>query len=354
MGTPARAGVDDHYDILLRQLDVGATMGTFRFDTPPWQFGDRAGYRCAWGFLMSGGVQVARVQFDRGQSYTQVNDAFGHESNNDFSQCLPQGQERETKPKPAGLGDTIVEFRLGGAMLWSMTFPATSPTDSDSWWELEEGDDHEVEVELYWRNEVAAIATITSLTKAMEFSVRSTAPPALAAFAPTSGPVGTTVDITGANLIGATGVAFNGTPAQFTQESASEVVATVPSGATTGPITVATPAGTVTSAGAFTVTVGAVDHASSVSLSLTGHLVASGRVQVSDGASGCLPGRTVTVERRVQGSWRAVGTDSTSTSGAYRLSGLRDLAGPYRARVAMMTLPNGDRCLSDTSRLRQN
>ena len=57
----------------------------------------------------------------------------------------------------------------------------------------------------------------------------------------------------------ATGL-FNGTPASFTVLSPSRLVATVPSGATTGKITIATSTGTATSAnyslqpGSFTVT----------------------------------------------------------------------------------------------------
>ena len=79
--------------------------------------------------------------------------------------------------------------------------------------------------------------------------------PAITSFAPTSGPIGTSVVITGTNLTGATSVTFNATAATtFTVDSATQITATVPTGATTGPIHVATPDGTANSATSFTVT----------------------------------------------------------------------------------------------------
>jgi M6 family metalloprotease-like protein len=79
--------------------------------------------------------------------------------------------------------------------------------------------------------------------------------PSVTSFAPTSGPVGTSVAITGERFTGATAVRFNGTASTYTVNSASSISATVPAGATTGPISVTTPAGTGTSSSSFTVTV---------------------------------------------------------------------------------------------------
>jgi PKD repeat protein len=75
--------------------------------------------------------------------------------------------------------------------------------------------------------------------------------PAISSFTPANGPVGTSVDILGVNFTGATSVAFNGTPASFAVDSDSEIHATVPSGATSGPISVTTPSGSDTSNSAF-------------------------------------------------------------------------------------------------------
>src|SRR5206468_3163211 len=80
--------------------------------------------------------------------------------------------------------------------------------------------------------------------------------PTIASFTPTSGPVGTSVTISGTNFTGATAVTFNGTSATFSATSATTIQATVPAGATTGPVSVTTPGGTATSASAFTVVTG--------------------------------------------------------------------------------------------------
>src|SRR5262249_5650794 len=77
--------------------------------------------------------------------------------------------------------------------------------------------------------------------------------PRITAFSPTSGMPGTTVTITGTSLTGATAVKFNGTSAAFTVNSGTQVTATVPANATTGPIAITTPGGTATSATSFTV-----------------------------------------------------------------------------------------------------
>ena len=86
------------------------------------------------------------------------------------------------------------------------------------------------------------------------FTVPSTAP-TIVSFVPISGPVGTTVIITGTNLTGATGVTFRRTAAtSFTVNSATQITAVVPVGATSGTISVTTPEGTAVSASSFTVT----------------------------------------------------------------------------------------------------
>ena len=80
----------------------------------------------------------------------------------------------------------------------------------------------------------------------------------MTSFTPTSGPVGTSVTITGTNFTGVASVKFNGTAAtSYTVNSTVKITATVPTGATTGQIAVTTAAGTGTSAGSFTVTTSA-------------------------------------------------------------------------------------------------
>ncbi|KAA9327185.1 T9SS type A sorting domain-containing protein [Hymenobacter busanensis] len=79
--------------------------------------------------------------------------------------------------------------------------------------------------------------------------------PTISSFTPTSGPVGTVVTITGTNFTSAATVSFNGTAATgVTFVSATQLTATVPAGATTGPIAVTVGSNTATSATPFTVT----------------------------------------------------------------------------------------------------
>jgi uncharacterized repeat protein (TIGR03803 family) len=77
--------------------------------------------------------------------------------------------------------------------------------------------------------------------------------PAIYGFSPTSGKVGAKVTIEFGPYVGATSVTFNGTSAAFVVEGSEFITATVPTGATTGPISVTTPGGTVTSTKSFTV-----------------------------------------------------------------------------------------------------
>ena len=77
------------------------------------------------------------------------------------------------------------------------------------------------------------------------------------AFSPTSGRVGTTVTIHGTGFSATPSsntVTFNGTSATVSSASATALVVTVPSGATTGTIGVTAPGGSATSASSFTVT----------------------------------------------------------------------------------------------------
>jgi large repetitive protein len=77
--------------------------------------------------------------------------------------------------------------------------------------------------------------------------------PKINSLTPTKGAVGASVTISGSGFTGATAVKLNGTTASFTLMSSTQITATVPSGASTGPITVSTANGTATS-NAFTVT----------------------------------------------------------------------------------------------------
>jgi IPT/TIG domain len=359
-GHVAGAQGTDFFQIFFKNVDTSPNiqMGRFTFLTPLWDFGDRAGYRCAWAFLMDGGVPVARVQFDRGATYAAINDKFGPETDNDMSQCITTG-DREIKPKPAGLADTVVQLQSGGATLDTLTFPETSGEDLLAWWELEQATPTYVEMELYWGEDVAIVARITSLSPSATFAVQSSASPTIGSFSPTSGPVGTAVELIGANYVEVSSVTFGGIPTTYDVQSAGRIVTAVPAGATTGPIAVTTKTGTGTSSGDFTVTGGEPPpppepqvHDSKVTFKLKGHLVASGRVTMPDGTD-CVSSRTVLVQRRVDGRWKNVGLDLTNELGAYR-EVLRDRRGTYRAKVTKALLPNGDTCRFDLSKSKIN
>ncbi|MGI4760329.1 MAG: IPT/TIG domain-containing protein [Janthinobacterium lividum] len=78
--------------------------------------------------------------------------------------------------------------------------------------------------------------------------------PTLVSFTPGSGLVGTAVTVTGTNLLGATVLTLNGVRVgSFTVVNATTLTFVVPTGASSGLLTVATPGGTATSASSFTV-----------------------------------------------------------------------------------------------------
>lgn len=73
-------------------------------------------------------------------------------------------------------------------------------------------------------------------------------------FAPTTGTIGSSVTISGVGFTGTTAVTFGGVQAStFTVVTDSQIIATVPNGAVSGPIAVAAVAGTASSSGTFTV-----------------------------------------------------------------------------------------------------
>jgi DNA/RNA endonuclease G (NUC1) len=86
--------------------------------------------------------------------------------------------------------------------------------------------------------------------------VDGTTAPALTSFSPGSGAVGSSVVLTGSALTGTSSVSFHGTSAAFTVNSNTQITATVPTGATSGTISVIAPGGQATSSSSFTVTSG--------------------------------------------------------------------------------------------------
>ena len=129
-------------------------------------------------------------------------------------------------------------------------------------------------------------------------------PPVISEFTPTHGQVGSSVTINGDHFAGVTSVTFNGVAAlQFNIVSDQEVTATVPPGASTGPIIITNAAGADTSESDFTVDPGAAfalrincggpaytDHA--------GNQWAADK-PFSDGSYGYVGGRTYRIARSI-------------------------------------------------------
>ena len=79
-------------------------------------------------------------------------------------------------------------------------------------------------------------------------------PPTITSISPGSGPIGTSVTITGTNLTGTVGVMLGSVVTVPTSVSATQVVFTIPPGAVTGTITILNAGGSATSVDIFTVT----------------------------------------------------------------------------------------------------
>jgi len=95
-------------------------------------------------------------------------------------------------------------------------------------------------------------------------------------------------------------------------------------------------------------------HSRSITLSLRKHLVARGVVSVGDGFTACAASVPVKIQRRVSGHWKAVGSTTTTSTGAYKKR-IRDRVGKYRARATRVALNAGaDVCSRATSPVRRN
>ncbi len=97
--------------------------------------------------------------------------------------------------------------------------------------------------------------TVTTPRGILASNLKFRVTPQLLSFSPPGGPVGTSVVITGNSLTQTTKVGFGGVAAtSFTVDSDTQVTATVPAGAVTGPIEIKTAGGIAASSTSFTVT----------------------------------------------------------------------------------------------------
>ena len=159
---PAASGGERGFVIYLRNADdAGRDVHEFDLHGNRWVFGDRVAYRCAYFFLQFEGRHVARVTVQRtdGASYIIVNDRYGEEQHPQTDCPGPAGEYEEGEDKPADLTDTVVRFRSHRDTVDTLRFPATSPVNSSTWFELEKATKRRVQIEVYLDD--AAVATVT-------------------------------------------------------------------------------------------------------------------------------------------------------------------------------------------------
>jgi len=226
-----------------------------------------------------------------------------------------------------------------------------------------------------WATHTPSAVAAASSTPERLPNARCTAP-TLTRLSAGSGPVGGSVTLTGANLGGATGVYFNGLAASsFVVLNATTVLATVPAGAASGSVTVATPDGT-TAGAAFTVITDLVVSASAAvaagtynsikvlgTATLAGNVTVSGAVTVQPGGrlnDGCFvlsgPGSFTLAAGGTLGICAAQGLSSSPGVGAIQTTGVRsystDATYAYSGTAAQATgnaLPAQVRALSTTN-----
>jgi hypothetical protein len=91
-------------------------------------------------------------------------------------------------------------------------------------------------------------------------------------------------------------------------------------------------------------------HSTTITLRLSGSLLATGEVRVSDGTHACEARREVVIQKRGSGGhWKAIESKDSRATGAYRIP-LPDEGGKYRALVRKLELgPQRGACTRDVS-----
>jgi uncharacterized protein (TIGR03437 family) len=172
-----------------------------------------------------------------------------------------------------------------------------------------------------------------NLSLALSASGTSTCP-TVSNLSPSSGAVGSSVTITGTNFTGVSTVRFtNNVNAQFTINSATQITATVPSGAATGPITLSKPGCTDVQTVPFTITTPqCLDVTISTSLTASTGTTLTVPIQVTDttGKGVIAYDATITFDATVL-RLQSVPTDKTGTlSGNFTITTNSPVSGQLR------------------------
>ncbi|MEP7377363.1 MAG: kelch repeat-containing protein [Chitinophagaceae bacterium] len=154
----------------------------------------------------------------------------------------------------------------------------------------------------------SAFVTVLFLLESCKKDTSSSPPlefvPAISSFSPGSGPAGTIVTITGTNFSSITTdntVSFNGTPATVTSATSTQIITTVPPGATTGKITVKVSTKTTTSSGNFTVSVAA--NQLSIARTFIAAATLGNKIYFGGGFNGTATVKTIDIYDASTGSW---------------------------------------------------
>jgi hypothetical protein len=149
-------------------------------------------------------------------------------------------------------------------------------------------------------NNVASITGVLNYTGAWTVgygSAMGAVEPSVASFSPASATTGTSISIFGSNFTGTTAVGFfNGVNAPaYTPVNDTQITATVPAGATTGPVNVTNASGTGTSAVNFTVSVPSIIDSATSGAWNSGATWVGGNVPSSADHARIMAAHTVTV-----------------------------------------------------------
>ena len=204
--------------------------------------------------------------------------------------------------------------------------------------------------------------------------------PTVAAFTPACGGSGTAVTITGTNLLSDSDPTNDETQVRFVQaasgtytdsavhtipnaESPTTLSVLVPSGQTDGPIRVVTDVDTAFALTPFQVPppdclpTTPPTHARSISLTLSGHVKAKGKVSSKEDPAftECVAGVPVKIQRKTKSGWKTVGSATTNGTGSYAKK-VKDKTGSYRAIAKKVSLgdPVTDVCSKATSPVRKH
>ncbi len=331
-----------------------------------WDWGLRHAYSCAYVEFFQGGQLLFEVHYELVPGYPQhieINDtaAAGEPVNGSLGPCgdgLGPGASMPFDGSDHFPHGTMFTFYRDAQPVATLDYhdemctrgywtPGDEPGEAWLWWdedgpqsmmpEMEDCNGGPGEpvavVRAYVQNLGPGVGVCVEDALDGDMCVNRRPAPAIASFNPTSGPVGTSVTITGTNFSGANSVKFAGVPATFTVNSSTQITATVPV-ATSGPVTVRTPDGTAVSSSSFQVTT--PTHERTISLSLPRHR-ARGSVRVPDGYVACASGVSVRVQRNVNGDWRTVARLVTGSGGSFRTTGINE-PGRYRAVAQEVTL----------------